>query len=58
MILGGLLFLAYAFQTIGLKYTLAANAGFVTGLNVVIVPIINSFFFQKNTYHSMQKLGQ
>ena len=47
LILGTLLFLAYAFQTIGLKYTLAANAAFVTGLNVVIVPIINSLLFKK-----------
>ncbi len=46
-ILGTVLFFAYAFQTIGLKYTLASNAGFVTGLNVILVPIINSLFFKK-----------
>ena len=46
--LGTLLFLAYAFQTIGLKFTTASNAGFVTGLNVVLVPIINSMFFKKH----------
>ncbi len=39
-ILGVLLFSAYAFQTVALLYTSASNTGFLTGLNVVIVPII------------------
>ncbi len=30
---------AYIFQTVGLKYTTASNAGFLTGLSVVLVPI-------------------
>jgi len=47
-LLGIMLFGGYAFQTIGLKYTLASNTGFITGLNVVLVPIINSIFFKKN----------
>ena len=33
------LFGGYAFQTVGLKYTGAANAGFITGLAVVLVPL-------------------
>jgi len=38
-IMGVLLFGAYAFQTVALLYTSASNTGFLTGLNVVIVPI-------------------
>src|SRR5690606_8028924 len=30
----------YAFQTFGLKYTTASNAGFITGLAVVLVPLM------------------
>jgi drug/metabolite transporter (DMT)-like permease len=37
---GIFLFLGYAFQTIGLQYTTASNAGFITGLSVVIVPLL------------------
>ncbi|MCC6175029.1 MAG: DMT family transporter [Chloroflexi bacterium] len=39
-LLGGLLFAGYAFQTAGLQYTGAGRAGFITGLNVVLVPLI------------------
>ena len=38
--LGIFLFSGYAFQTIGLQYTTASNAGFITGLSVVIVPAL------------------
>lgn len=38
--LGTLLFLAYLFQTFGLERTSASNAGFLTGLNVVLVPLL------------------
>ncbi len=40
MFLGTLLFLSYLFQTFGLERTTAANAGFLTGLNVVWVPLL------------------
>lgn len=39
-VMGILLFGAYAFQTVALLYTSASNTGFLTGLNVVIVPIL------------------
>jgi drug/metabolite transporter (DMT)-like permease len=39
-LLGGLLFLGFVTQTFGLQYTTPARAGFITGLNVVLVPII------------------
>jgi drug/metabolite transporter (DMT)-like permease len=41
-IIGLFLLLGYAFQTVGLKYTSSSNAGFITGLSVVLVPIIYS----------------
>ncbi|MCR8923080.1 DMT family transporter [Dasania sp. GY-MA-18] len=40
IILGAVLFTGFAAQTIGLQYTTASNAGFITGLNVILVPII------------------
>ena len=45
LVLGGLLFGAYAFQTLGLAMTSASNAGFVTGMNVVLVPLFGAIFF-------------
>ena len=39
-IMGTLLFGAYALQTLALLYTSASNTGFLTGLNVVMVPIL------------------
>ncbi len=38
IILGILLFLGYAFQTVGLKYTAASKSAFITGLFVIMVP--------------------
>ncbi|WP_339670615.1 DMT family transporter [Dasania marina] len=40
IVLGAMLFIGFAGQTIGLQYTTASNAGFITGLNVLLVPII------------------
>ncbi len=39
-LLGLFLFLGYAFQTVGLLYTTTSNAGFITGLSVVLVPFL------------------
>jgi len=47
MIIGIFLFWGYASQTIGLQYTTASNAGFITGLNVVIVPIFVACYQRK-----------
>lgn len=41
IVLGILLFLGFALQTVGLLYTSAAKAGFITGLNVLLVPIFS-----------------
>ncbi len=46
-ILGIFLFLGYAFQTIGLKYTTSSNAGFITGLYVVFTPIFSYFIVKE-----------
>jgi len=40
VLLGILLFLSYLFQTFGLERTTSSNAGFLTGLNVVWVPLL------------------
>jgi drug/metabolite transporter (DMT)-like permease len=42
ILVGILLFAGYSFQTLGLQYTTASNAGFITGLSVVMVPIFCS----------------
>jgi drug/metabolite transporter (DMT)-like permease len=47
LILGALLFGSFATQTIGLAYTTPARAGFITGLSVVLVPVIGLAFGQR-----------
>ena len=44
-ILGIFLFFSYLFQMWGISYTTASNAGFITGLSVVFVPIFSVLFF-------------
>ncbi len=39
VLIGLFLFGGYAFQTVGLQYTTASKAGFITGLSVVLAPI-------------------
>lgn len=45
-VMGLFLFGAYAFQTVALRYTSASNTGFLTGMNVVIVPVIASLMLR------------
>jgi drug/metabolite transporter (DMT)-like permease len=40
---GFLLFLGSSFQQVGIVYTSAGNAGFITGLYVIIVPLLGLF---------------
>jgi drug/metabolite transporter (DMT)-like permease len=47
MFAGLFLFSAAGCQQIGLKYTSCANAGFITGLYIVLVPLIGLFFGHK-----------
>jgi drug/metabolite transporter (DMT)-like permease len=46
-IIGILLFMGMALQVTGLKYTSASTSAFVTGLNVVIVPVVSALFLRK-----------
>jgi len=43
-VIGLTLFAGYGFQTAGLQYTTPAKAGFITGLSVVIVPVLGMLF--------------
>lgn len=45
-LLGLFLFIGYTFQTVGLLYTTTSNAGFITGLSVVIVPFLSYFLLK------------
>lgn len=47
VLVGIFLFSGYSFQTSGLQYTTASNAGFITGLSVVMVPIIYSIMSKR-----------
>jgi drug/metabolite transporter (DMT)-like permease len=47
MIAGGVLFAGATLQQVGLKYTTAGKAGFITGLYVVLVPLLGLFLRQR-----------
>ena len=44
--LGFLLFLGFATQTEGMRYTSVSNAGFITGLSVPLVPLLGFLLFR------------
>lgn len=46
LLCGGLLFLGYALQTAGLRWTSASNSAFITGLYVVTVPLLGSLVYR------------
>ncbi len=50
LFLGFLFFSGYAFQTYGLNYTKSSIVAFITGLNVIIVPIVVYILFRKKVY--------
>jgi len=47
LMLGIVLFTAASLQQVGMVYTTAGNAGFITGLYVVLVPILGLFWKQR-----------
>jgi len=47
IVMGVLLFAGYSFQTAGLLFTTPAKAGFITGLSVVIVPLLGVIFLHE-----------
>ena len=48
--IGIILFLGYAFQTVGLNYTTASKSGFITGFSVVIVPLLSAFILKQRPH--------
>jgi drug/metabolite transporter (DMT)-like permease len=46
-LLGMLLFIGFTTQTVGLQYTTPARAGFITGLNVVLVPLLGRIWGER-----------
>lgn len=46
-VIGVFLFAGYGFQTVGMQYTTASKAGFITGLSVVLVPALSAVFLRK-----------
>lgn len=55
-ILGGAVYLAFLFQTVGLAYTTPSKNAFLTAVNVVIVPILG-FLFYKQKFSLQMVLG-
>lgn len=51
MIAGSVLFTGATLQQIGLKYTTAGNAGFITSLYIVIVPLLGLFLRQRSNVY-------
>jgi drug/metabolite transporter (DMT)-like permease len=49
LILGVVLFVAATFQQVGMVYTSAGKAGFITGLYVILVPVIGIFIKKKTS---------
>jgi drug/metabolite transporter (DMT)-like permease len=47
LLAGVVLFIAATLQQVGLQFTTAGKAGFITGLYVVLVPILGLFFQQR-----------
>lgn len=45
-VIGVALWAGYSLQTLGLQKTTASNAGFITGLSVVLVPVIGLFILR------------
>jgi drug/metabolite transporter (DMT)-like permease len=50
------LFSGYLFQTFGLRYTTASKSAFITGLSIVMVPLLGSAVY-KNVPHASEWLG-
>jgi len=46
-LIGLALLAGYAFQTLGLQYTTASKAGFITGLSVAIVPLLSALMLRQ-----------
>lgn len=47
VVMGAFLTAGYIFQTAGLQYTTASNAGFITGMFVVLTPLFGALFLRQ-----------
>ncbi|NLO40045.1 MAG: DMT family transporter [Ruminiclostridium sp.] len=47
IVVGLTLFGGMALQVVGLQYTTASNSGFITGMNVVMVPVLSALYLKK-----------
>lgn len=47
VVVGVALFAGYAFQTVGLQFTTPARAAFITGISVVLVPLISALVLRR-----------
>jgi len=47
LVVGVPLFLGYLFQTLGLRLTTPAKSGFITGLSVVLVPVLGALVYRE-----------
>ena len=47
LVMGAFLTVGYAFQTLGLQHTSPSDAGFITGLFVVLTPVLGALFLQQ-----------
>jgi drug/metabolite transporter (DMT)-like permease len=54
IIVGFVLFSGFTLQTIGLLYTSTTNSAFITGLSVIIVPIISASLFKTKIKKSVK----
>lgn len=45
--------IGYVAQTVGMVYSSAAKAGFITGLSVILVPLIGAVFFRRRPHFSL-----
>lgn len=48
---GTVMFMAVSWQQFGIVHTTAGKAGFITGLYVILVPIVGMFFSQKTAFN-------
>jgi drug/metabolite transporter (DMT)-like permease len=44
---GGFLYVGYLFQTVGLRFTTPAKSGFITGLYIVLVPLLSAAVYRR-----------
>ena len=47
LVIGGVLFAGYAFQTVGMQWTSVSKAGFLTGMYVPLVPLFSLLFLRQ-----------